>query len=104
MAAQSKPRRIPQRMCIACRRVDAKRQLVRLVRTSPTTVVVDPTGKLAGRGAYLCDTRQCWELALRRGAIERALRVSLSESDQAALAAHAAQRADADDATEHAMN
>lgn len=97
-------RHIPQRMCAACRRVEAKRGLVRLVRTPAGTVVVDPSGKLAGRGAYLCTQRECWNLALKRGVIERALRVQLAADDQAALEAYAAQLPDADDAAEGAMS
>ncbi|MCX7838987.1 MAG: YlxR family protein [Anaerolineae bacterium] len=55
---------IPQRTCIACRTVRAKRELVRIVRTPELRVVADPTGKRAGRGAYVCRTRECWEVVL----------------------------------------
>jgi len=61
----------------------AKRQLIRIVRTADG-VRVDPTGKLAGRGAYLHDRRSCWEAGLK-GALARALRVELSAADQARL-------------------
>ncbi len=56
---------VPQRTCVGCRTVMAKRQLVRVVRTADG-VLVDPTGKLAGRGAYLHDRRSCWESGLAR--------------------------------------
>ena len=49
---------IPQRTCVGCREVLSKRQLLRIVRTAEG-VRVDPTGKLAGRGAYLHDKRSC---------------------------------------------
>jgi predicted RNA-binding protein YlxR (DUF448 family) len=52
---------IPQRTCIACRAVRAKRDLVRIVRTNENRVEADLTGKKAGRGAYLCRQRECWE-------------------------------------------
>lgn len=74
---------IPQRTCIGCRTVIAKRELVRIVRTAQG-VVVDPTGKVAGRGAYLHNTRSCWEQALK-GQISRALRVELTEEDRQRL-------------------
>ncbi|KPL92016.1 MULTISPECIES: RNase P modulator RnpM [Herpetosiphon] len=107
MAAQKqspRPRHVPQRMCVACRRTDNKRQLVRLVRLADQSVVVDPSGKQAGRGAYLCAERPCWTNALKRGALERALRVELSAIDQQALQTIADQFPDADPAVEAAMN
>ncbi len=86
-----RPKHVPQRTCIACRKVDAKRGLQRLVRIEGTRVTLDPTGKRAGRGAYLCAERGCWELALKRTAIERALKIAqLEPEDRQALIAHAA--------------
>jgi predicted RNA-binding protein YlxR (DUF448 family) len=85
-------RHVPRRTCIACRVVEGKRALLRLVRSPDGTVSLDRTGKRSGRGAYLCATRECWEVALRRGMLERALRIDrLSESDRAALTASAAE-------------
>jgi predicted RNA-binding protein YlxR (DUF448 family) len=55
---------IPQRTCIACRTVRNKRELVRIVRTPENHVEADPTGKKAGRGAYVCRQRECWEMIL----------------------------------------
>ncbi len=76
---------IPQRTCVGCRTVVAKRQLVRVVRTTGG-VLVDPTGKLAGRGAYLHDRRSCWEAGLE-GSLARALKVDLTANDRAHLEA-----------------
>ena len=84
------PRRLPQRTCIGCRTTSAKRGFVRIVRTPEGRVQVDPTGKLAGRGAYLCRAADCWENALKRDQISRALKVSLVSEDRATLAAYAA--------------
>ena len=64
-------------MCVACRRTRPKRELIRLVRTAEGGVAVDLTGKMNGRGAYLCPEDPCWTLAERRKAVERALSVSL---------------------------
>lgn len=81
---------MPQRICVACRRTDAKRTLVRLVRDADARVHIDPTGKRNGRGAYLCNDLACWDQALRRHTLERALRVSvLHPDDLAALEAYA---------------
>lgn len=81
-----KVKHIPQRTCIACRRSDAKRGLIRLVRDAEGRVSVDPAGKRAGRGAYLCHELACWETAIKRRAIERALKLEqLHPDDRAAL-------------------
>jgi predicted RNA-binding protein YlxR (DUF448 family) len=81
-----RPKHVPVRTCVACRRTDAKRGLFRLVRDADRRVAVDPTGKRAGRGAYLCHDPACWEQALRRRGLERALRIeSLHPEDRIAL-------------------
>ncbi len=86
-----RPKHVPQRTCIACRKVDAKRGLRRLVRLEGDRVAVDPGGKRAGRGAYLCAERRCWEQALKRTAIERALKIDhLEPDDRQALIAYGA--------------
>ena len=77
---------VPMRTCVGCREVLPKRALIRLVRT-PEGVKVDPTGRLPGRGAYLHDRRACWERALKKGSLARALRVTLTEEDRQRLLA-----------------
>ena len=81
-----RPKHIPQRTCIACRRTDAKRGLMRVVRDAEGHVALDPTGKRAGRGAYLCHDPACWEQALKRQGLARALRLdTLPPEDRNAL-------------------
>lgn len=83
-----KPRKgkhVPQRTCVGCRQVLPKRSLIRIVRTMDG-VRVDPTGKLAGRGAYLHDRRSCWERGLK-GALAHALKVDLTAEDREHLLA-----------------
>jgi len=75
----------PQRTCIACREVKNKQDLIRIVRTPEQEIVVDETGKAQGRGAYLCGQGACWQKALNRGIISRALKTSLTEQDAEAL-------------------
>ncbi|MBT9165497.1 MAG: hypothetical protein DDT25_00143 [Chloroflexi bacterium] len=79
---------VPQRTCIACRQTKPKGGLVRLVHTPNGDIEIDQRGKEAGRGAYLCPTRECWELALikdRKNRLARALRTTLTEEYRAAL-------------------
>lgn len=93
-----RPKHVPQRTCIACRQVGGKRGLVRLVRTGEGAVEVDPTGKQAGRGAYLHPVRSCWEIGLKGSRIEQALRVKLTPADRLALQAYAQSLPEADPA------
>ena len=80
---------VPQRTCIGCRQVAGKRGLIRLVRT-PQGIEVDPTGKRAGRGAYIHASRTCWDGVLQGNRISQALRSGLTAENRAALVAFAA--------------
>ncbi|NLW06895.1 MAG: YlxR family protein [Clostridia bacterium] len=73
-----KPRKIPQRMCVGCRSRNDKRNLIRVVRTPAHEVIVDPTGKRAGRGAYICPRLECLRKAVKSRALERALNVTIT--------------------------
>lgn len=95
-----RPRKVPQRMCIACREHDAKRAYVRVVRTPEMTVEVDPTGKRNGRGAYLCRRRVCWQRAIEGSLIDRALRVEVDADTRAALREYARSHFPPDDEQE----
>jgi predicted RNA-binding protein YlxR (DUF448 family) len=79
-------KRIPQRTCVACRQVQGKRALVRIVRLAGGDVQVDPTGKLAGRGAYLCSNQECWNLALTQRRLDSALKIRVSDEALSLLA------------------
>ncbi len=85
MAAKIGKRRkhIPQRTCVGCRQVQAKRSLIRVVR-SPEGVRIDPDGKLAGRGAYLHDLHTCWQKGLD-GRLAHALKTQISAEDMSVL-------------------
>ena len=72
-------------MCVACRQSQDKKSLVRLVRT-PEGVVLDQTGKVAGRGAYLHADPDCWERGVKKY-LEKALNTTLSEINRAELIA-----------------
>jgi len=77
--AVKRPKHIPQRTCVGCHTVLPKQSLIRLVR-QPEGVQIDPTGKLAGRGAYLHNRRSCWERGLK-GPLAHALKVDLMPAD-----------------------
>lgn len=69
-------RRVPMRSCVACGRSRAKRELIRVVRTPERQIRIDPTGKLSGRGAYVCrDVPTCAEVGIREQRLAHALEV-----------------------------
>ena len=74
---------IPQRTCVACRKVRPKRELIRLVRISDGSVEFDTSGKRAGRGAYLCP--ECWGIGLKSSQLKRALRTTLTQDNMEQL-------------------
>lgn len=79
------PRHIPQRTCVACRKVKAKRELIRLVRTLDGNIDIDSNGKKVGRGAYLCPTWECCESGLQGNRLEHTLRGSLTQDNRQQL-------------------
>ena len=75
-------RREPQRTCIGCREVAGKRRFVRIVRAAEGGVAIESRGqRLVGRGAYLHNSRDCWERALQGATIGNALRMSPNSAD-----------------------
>ncbi len=80
----AKPKHVPVRTCVVCRDKAGKRTLTRVVRTV-NGLVVDPSGKLSGRGAYLCDRESCWETAVKTDILAKALRTPLTDDDRERL-------------------
>ena len=74
-----KTKKIPERMCVACREKKPKKEMIRVVRTAEGTLAIDETGKAPGRGAYICPTLECLERARKTNAIGRAIECSVSE-------------------------
>ena len=73
-----RPDHVPMRTCAACRQVRPKRSLTRVVRIADGTVAIDPTGKLAGRGTYICDATDCRVPTRVAEAVTRALGVPVT--------------------------
>lgn len=70
-------RKVPLRKCVGCQEMHPKRELIRIVHTPDDTLLVDPTGKKNGRGAYLCQQLACFKMAQKRKSLERALKMSI---------------------------
>ena len=75
----TKQRKAPVRTCIACRTSGDKRSLLRIVRTPTGEIVVDHTGKMSGRGAYICPQPECLRRAVKEKRLPRALRTEIPE-------------------------
>ena len=83
---------VPLRRCVGCGTRLPQQELNRIVKTPGGGVEVDTTGKLPGRGAYLCNQPDCWERSLRKSRVDYALRTRLAPSDRQRLLEHAQQR------------
>ena len=66
-------KKVPMRMCVGCREMKPKKELLRIVRSPEGEISVDHTGKVSGRGAYVCANAECLNKARRIKALERAL-------------------------------
>lgn len=66
-----KVKKVPQRMCVGCKEMKNKRDLLRIVRTPGGEIVWDKTGKKPGRGAYICPTEICFNKAYKEKRLER---------------------------------
>lgn len=71
-------RKVPLRKCIGCNEMKSKKEMVRVVRTAESEIVLDPTGKKNGRGAYVC-CMGCLEKAMKSRGLSRALNTAVPE-------------------------
>lgn len=69
--------KIPMRMCVGCREMKPKRELLRIVRTPEGVISTDVTGRVNGRGAYVCKSPECLKRAEKSGALQRAFGVAV---------------------------
>jgi len=70
---------IPQRTCIVCKQKGDKSNFVRIVKTPSGEIAIDKTGKLNGRGAYVCDNIECIKKAQKTHALNRAFKCEISD-------------------------
>ena len=82
-----KQKKIPMRMCVGCREMKPKMQLLRVVKPQEGDAHIDRTGKAPGRGAYVCDSLECLRRARKSRALERALECAIDEAVFQALEA-----------------
>jgi uncharacterized protein len=75
-----KKRKVPMRKCVASQEMFPKKSLIRVVRTPEEEVLIDPTGKKSGRGAYLCAKPEYVEMARKKKALDRALKTKVDDA------------------------
>ncbi|HZK42788.1 MAG TPA: YlxR family protein [Syntrophomonadaceae bacterium] len=69
----AKSRKVPQRMCVGCKEMKIKKELIRIVRNTEGILEIDTTGKKSGRGAYICPNLDCFDQAVKVRGIQKAL-------------------------------
>ena len=79
-------KKTPLRMCVICRTKADKRDFIRIVLNKDETVTFDPTGKVSGRGAYLCRNEKCIMAELKAHKLSKGLRHPITEADYEHLA------------------
>lgn len=70
-------KKIPMRMCVGCREMKEKREMIRVIKTADGDVLIDLTGKKNGRGAYLCKNAECMKLAVKNHGLERSFQTGI---------------------------
>lgn len=70
---------IPQRTCMGCNTKKDKKDLIRIVKNNKNEITIDKTGKIEGRGAYICNSVQCLEKVIKSKRLEKSLDIKISE-------------------------
>lgn len=78
-------KKTPKRLCVACREMREKNELIRITRSKDGEISLDTTGKMPGRGAYICKNTDCLARAQKIKALERAFSANISDEVYASL-------------------
>lgn len=70
-------KKIPLRQCIGCGEMKSKKEMMRVLKTTEDTIILDATGKKNGRGAYLCISKECLKRAGKNKGLERSFKMSI---------------------------
>lgn len=82
-----KAKKVPQRLCLGCQQSKPKKELLRIVRSKEGEYAVDTTGRMPGRGAYICHSLDCFALAKKNHGLERSFGCRIAPEVYAALEA-----------------
>jgi len=70
-------KKIPMRKCVGCQQMKNKKELLRILKTAENEFVLDATGRMNGRGAYLCFSKDCLQKAIQSKGLERSFKQSI---------------------------
>lgn len=70
-------RKIPMRQCIGCGEMKAKKEMIRVIKTAEGAITLDTTGRMNGRGAYICPTGECLQKAIKSKGLERSFKMPI---------------------------
>ena len=73
------PKKIPERKCLGCNEMKPKKELIRVIKTPEGQILIDKTGRQNGRGAYICNSIECYHAARKNKGLERSLKVPIPE-------------------------
>ena len=68
---------MPARMCVGCQEMKNKKEMIRVIKTPEGTFMLDATGKKNGRGAYVCPSEECLQLARKNKGLERSFKQAI---------------------------
>ena len=74
-----KKKKIPLRKCVSCNESKSKKELIRVVKNKDGIISVDLTGKMNGRGAYICSKIECLDGAKENKKLNRALEIQIPD-------------------------
>lgn len=78
-------KKVPLRQCIGCGEMKNKKEMIRVLKTSEDSFVLDETGRKNGRGAYLCPSMECFKKAVKSKGLERSFKMSIPKEVYEAL-------------------
>ena len=78
-------KKIPQRMCVGCRAMKPKSELIRVVKSPEGVISTDTTYKAQGRGAYICKDPECFKRAIKNKALSRTFKTAIPKDVEEAI-------------------
>ena len=72
-------KKVPERTCMGCNEKKDKKQLIRIVKNKQNNISIDKTGKMEGRGAYICNDIKCLDKVIKSKRLEKVLDISISD-------------------------
>jgi len=73
-------KKVPMRKCVGCQEMKSKKEMIRVIRTDNDEFLLDATGKKNGRGAYVCPSKACLEMAIKNKGLERSFKQSIPKT------------------------